>query len=310
MHKQPINLKHLKHVDLPCKQIMLCTAFFVLWAVLFFTESCTSEVDIEWKDESQKYVVNCLLTPDESMKLYAFKTTPVLHDTTLFAEGLDIEIYKNENLAWSGSGTGKGEYPIPVYAEPGAKFQIILKNKNGFELTAEDTVPDLVNILNATYLFPVYEDIYGSKFGKVSLSFQDDAKLKNFYEIVILGKDSSINQTFNITSSVITLDNENDPNSPGTILFTDELFNGQQLDLNIFVNSYNTPIIVLKNVSRNYYEYRRSINIHFYNQNMERDDVYTMFKGDPVELYTNVTNGLGIFAAYTQDIKQCTNLNE
>jgi len=155
----------------------------------------------------------------------------------------------------------------------------------------------------------MYEDIYGSMYGKVSLSFQDDAKVKNYYEIVILGKDSSINQTFNITSRVTTLDSERDSNFPGTISFTDELFNGQELDLNIFVNSYDTPIIVLKNVSRNYYEYKKSLEVHFYNQNVDRENIYELFKGDPVELYSNVTNGLGIFAGYTQDIKECTLIN-
>jgi hypothetical protein len=250
-------------------------------------------------------VVNCLLNPDEPVKLFTFKTSPVLDDTTFFADDLDVEIYKNENLAWSGSGTGHGEYPIPVYAEAGAKFKIIMKDKNGLTISAEDSIPHHVFIDNATYLFPVYGE-GGSKFGKVSLSFQDNPNAKNFYEIVILNKDSSINQTFNITSFVITLDNENDPNSPGTILFTDELFNGQQLDLNIFVNSYNTPIIVLKNVSRNNYEYRKSLEAHFFNQNVDRENIYELFKGDPVELYTNVTNGLGIFAGFTQDIKKCT----
>ena len=301
---------HYKNIKKPCKSNVFCTAFFFSSISFLLIASCSTEVEIEWEDESQKYVLNCLFTPDEPVKLYAFTTSPILDDTTFFADGLDIEIYKNETLVWSGSGTGQGEYPIPVYAKAGTKFKIIMKDKNGYAVSAVDSIPFHVYISNATYLFPVYEDIYGSKFGKVSLSFQDEPEVKNYYEIVILSKDSSINQTFNISSPVITLDNENDPYFPGTILFTDELFNGQKLDLNIFVSSYDTPTIVLKNVSRNYYEYRKSIIAHFYNQNVERTDIYNMFKGDPVELYSNVSNGLGIFAGYTQDIKQCANLNE
>lgn len=302
-------LLHLKRIEKPCNPNVLCTAFFAFIILSLFVFSCSKEVEIDWQDDSQKYVIGCLFTSDETMKLFAFKTSYVLDDTTFFADGLDVEIYKNETLAWSGSGTGQGEYPIPVYAEAGAKFKIILKDKTGLTISAEDNIPRNVLIDRATYLFPVYEDIYGSKFGKVSLSFQDEAKVKNYYEIVILGKDSSINHTFNVSSPVITLDNENDPYFPGTILFTDELFNGQKLDLDIFVSSYDTPTIVLKNISKSYYEYRKSINIHFYNQNVERYDVYSMFKGDPVELYSNVTNGLGIFAGYTQDIKKCTLIN-
>lgn len=300
---------HIKIIEMPCKHILLCTAFFAFVIVSFFIISCSTVMEIEWKEESQMYVLNCLITPDEPVKLYAFKTSPILDDTTHFADGLDIEIYKNETLTWSGSGTGKGEYPIPVNAEAGTKFKFILKDKNGLTISAEDSIPQNIYISKVTYLFPVYEDIYGSKFGKVSLSFQDDAKVKNYYEIVILSKDSSINQTFNITSRIITLDSEHDSNFPGTIFFTDELFNGQQLDLNIFVNSYDTPIIVLKNVSRNYFEYRKNLEAHFYNQNVDRENIYELFKSDPVELYSNVSNGLGIFAGYTQDIKECTLIN-
>lgn len=302
-------LLHLKKIEKPCNPNVLCTAFFAFIILSLFVFSCSKEVEIDWQNDSQKYVIGCLFTSDETMKLFAFKTSYVLDDTTFFADGLDVEIYKNETLAWSGSGTGQGEYPIPVYAEADTKFKIILKDKNGLTISAEDNIPRNVLIDKATYLFPVYEDIYGSKFGKVSLSFQDEAKDKNFYELVILNKDSSINQSFNITSSVITLNNESDPNSPGTILFTDELFNGQQLDLNIFVNSYDEPIIVLKNVSCNYYEYRKSLETHFYNQNVDRENIYELFKGDPIELYSNVTNGLGIFAGYTQAIKECTLIN-
>lgn len=302
-------LLYHSRAKMPCKPTMFCTALSIMLIVSFFIFSCSTEVEIDWKDDTQSYVVNCLLNPDESMKLYAFKTSPILDDTVFFADGLDVEIYKNENIAWSGSRTGKGEYPIPVFAEAGAKFSIVLKDKNGVSLTARDTIPSFSRILSATYLFPVYEDIYGSKFGKVSLSFQDEPEVKNYYEIVVLSKDSSINQSFNITSRVITLDSESDPNFPGTILFADELFNGQQLNLNIFVNSYDSPIIVLKNVSRNYYEYRKSLEAHFFNQNVDRENIYELFKGDPVELYSNITNGLGIFAGYTQDIKECTLIN-
>lgn len=279
--------------------------FFAFVILSFFIGSCSTEVEIEWKDDSQKYVVNCLLTPDEPVKLYAFKTSPILDDTSFFADGLDIEIYKNETLAWSGSGTGQGEYPVPVYAEAGAKFKIIMKDKNGFNVSAEDTLPEKVKITDATNLYPVYSDNYGTTYGKITLTFTDEANKRNYYEIVILNENNGIVQTLKVKNPVITYDIDHNPNPTGTLLFTDELFEGKPLTLEIFSDSYK-PSVVLKNVSRNYYEYRKSINIHFYNQNVERYDVFSMFKGDPVELYSNVSNGLGIFAGYTQDIKECT----
>ncbi len=292
---------------LPCKVIKLC---MVICFFVFIQVSCTQEVELAWDDEEQKYVVNCLFSPDEQIELYVFKTTGILEDTVEFVNGLDIELYESDQLIWLGNNSEKGRYSIPVIPKLKEKYKIILKNHESFSITANDLIPSAVNILTATYSFPVYEDIYGTLFGKVFLSFRDNPEVKNYYEIVILGKDSSIIHTFNVKSPVITLDNENDPIMPGSLLFTDELFEGEKLDLNIYVDSYKNPIIVLKNVSRNYYEYRKSINSHFFNQNTERENIFELFKGDPLELYSNINNGLGIFAGFTQDVVKCKNTDE
>ncbi len=288
---------------------MHCTALFAFFVLSFFMISCSTDVDIEWKNELQKYVVNCLITPDEPTKLYAFTTTPILDETAFFADGLNIEIYKNGNLDWTGSGTGKGEYPIPVDVEPGAHYKIILRDKNGVELIAKDSIPNRVFIATATNLYPFYSENYYTTYGKITLTFSDEPNKKNYYEIVILNESNVIVQTLKVKSPVVTYDIDHDPNPTGTLLFTDELIKGKQITLEIF-SDCDVPTVVLKNVSRNYYEYRKSINIHFYNQNVGREDIYELFKGEPVELFSNVTNGIGIFAGYTQDIKVCTNLNE
>ena len=282
----------------------------VICFFVFIQVSCTREVELTWDGEEQKYVVNCLFSPDEQIELYAFKTTGIIEDTIEFVNDLDIELYESGQLTWSGNSAEKGRYSIPVIPKLKEEYIVILKNNEGFSITAVDLIPPAVNILTATYSFPVYEDIYGTLFGKVSLSFRDNREVKNYYEIVILGEDSSIIHTSNVKHPVVTLDNENDPIMPGSLLFTDELFEGEKLDLNIYVYTYYNPIIVLKNVSRNYYEYRKSINSHFYNQNTERENIFELFKGDPVELYSNINNGLGIFAGFTQDVVICKNQDE
>lgn len=292
---------------LPCKVIKLCT---VICFFIFIQVSCIQEVELTWDGEEQKYVINCLFSPDEQIELYAFKTVGIIEDTTEFVNDLDIELYESDQLIWSGNNSEKGRYLIPVIPKLKEEYKIILNNHEGFSITAKDLIPTAVSILTATYSFPVYEDIYGTLFGKVSLSFHDNREVKNYYEIVILGEDSSIIHTFNVKHPVVTLDNENDPIMPGSLLFTDDLFEGKKLDLNIYVNSYKNPIIVLKNVSRNYYEYRKSINSHFFNQNTERENIFELFKGDPLELYSNINNGLGIFAGFTQDVVKCKNPDE
>jgi hypothetical protein len=291
------------------KKIQGVIIFLCLVLFQFIICSCSKVIEIPLEDFEEKSIVNSLINPNDKITIYLNKLSNITDSTFTVLENVKVKIYEQEELIWDKE-SENGICEIGVFPIIGKEYKLEFTDNKGNIISSKDIIPEKINITDATYLFPVYEDTYGSKFGKVTLSFQDELKVTNYYEIVILGKDSAINQTFNINSRIISLDNENDPFSPGTLLFTDELFNGEKLDLDIFVSSYDAPIIVLKNVSYHYYKYRKSIIAHFYNQNVERDDVYSLFKGDPVELYSNVSNGLGIFACYTQDIKECSTINE
>jgi hypothetical protein len=286
------------------KAALPCTFIFIL----FLISSCSEKINIELKSEPQ-YVVNCLFSPDKNIHLFVFKTTNILNNNIETGNNIPVELFSGDDLIWEGKTNENGVSIIPVIPEIVQSYSIRVEGSQNLALSASDTVPDKINILKAEYTYPVYTDKYHTQFGKLSVSFNDDPNRVNYYEIVLLNaRDSSINLTFNVNHPVVTLDNENDPNPPGSLLFTDELFEGQQLKLDIFTDS-EKPLVVLKNISRNYYEYKKSLNAHLYSQNTKRETVYELFKADPAELYSNVNNGLGIFAGYTQDVSECKMIN-
>ncbi|MDA3879161.1 MAG: DUF4249 domain-containing protein [Prolixibacteraceae bacterium] len=96
--------------------------------------------------------------------------------------------------------------------------------------------------------------------------------------------------------------NENDYN-----LFTDELINGQQYELsyNNYYNSYYylegdmnegdffSNTVKLMNLTREAYLYIKSSHEHWLN-----DENYLT---EPVQVYTNINNGIGVFAGYSID---------
>ena len=283
--------------------------FLCLLAIHLTFTTCVSEVEFKEVDLDDKFVINSLITHEKPIEIYLCKLSGILNDSFEVVNHQNINLYENGELKWSGNEGIDGKYLTEITPIVGKRYKLEFTDNNGNLISSKDTLPEKVKITDATNLYPVYSDNYGTTYGKITLTFTDEPYKRNYYEIVILNESNGIVQSLKVKNQVITYDIDHNPNPTGTLLFTDELFEGKQLILEIFTDSYK-PSVVLKNVSRNYYEYRKSINIHFYNQNVERYDVYSMFKGDPVELYSNVSNGLGIFAGYTQDIKVCTKLNQ
>ena len=70
-------------------------------------------------------------------------------------------------------------------------------------------------------------------------------------------------------------------------------------------NTYADPYYFLKFkiCSYEYYSFRKSWTRHVHNQNSDlnlNDPLTLIFLGDPIKMYTNVSNGLGVFAGYNQ----------
>jgi hypothetical protein len=89
----------------------------------------------------------------------------------------------------------------------------------------------------------------------------------------------------------------------GGLLFDDQQFNGGECFLNIFTGVLNNEadeyelIVELNSVSEKYYKYKTQLGLYL------RSLDSNIFEGvpDPIELYSNIENGYGIFAAYVTD---------
>lgn len=102
--------------------------------------------------------------------------------------------------------------------------------------------------------------------------------------------------------------------NPATLLFSDKLFNGQAFELRASFGAYNRQgndisgniRLVLRSVSRSYYQYRKSWTRHLYNQGVQGlggDLAQTLFLGDPTRMYSNVNGGYGVVVGYAATSK-------
>jgi hypothetical protein len=259
----------------------------------------------EFNDE---FVLNSLFSPEDGLIIYLDKTNSILSvpsknsfntETRLYENGICIDsiISTNDVIALS-----KSVQINKVY-----KIEIAIKDEN-ITLSAEDSVPDIVLISDAQYEYPVYEDETNTPFGRLNFYFQDETGRRNYYEIAFQSGHRYVN-TFNVNSPVVSVDTEKDPVHFPVMLFTDEKFQDSEVYFEIFMDCPVNPTIVLRNVSFDYYMYKSLLYPHLFNQNIDRENVYELFKGDPFDLYSNVTNGLGIFAAYSESRFQSRSLN-
>ena len=227
-----------------------------------------------------------------------------------------------DSLIWQGE-----NYTSSVQGNVGETYKLQIEHQNGL-LEASDLIPGKPKIDHVFYQDSLYVGDTGDQtgyFSQLSISIEDEPNIENFYEIVLFFIEKNcpkINTPDNFYCfEMATPDSENnDPvilNSAlidnyyaDSILFTDELFDGRVYHLKL---NFRTPtaffyednrlnefdyILKFRHVSKHYYHYRNKLYKHLNNQESDLWDG----TGEPISVYTNVTNGLGIFAGYSEVI--------
>ena len=85
--------------------------------------------------------------------------------------------------------------------------------------------------------------------------------------------------------------------SDNGVIFSDEFFNGKNYELVIYIDKQYTPFLFteLRSVSKEYFLYMRS----YFKYVQTNGD----FLAEPVMVYNNINNGIGIFAGFSTSTK-------
>jgi len=160
------------------------------------------------------------------------------------------------------------------------------------------------------------------------IRFKDEPNVKNYYRLVLKGRSyyedgKIVENTINLTSEDLVFESDNKDIlgvSSWYYLyneFNDRLFDGKTYELKtrayfnktMLINKPNTSkptgvetititrqelIVVLQSISESYYYYLKTIAA-----NQGGEDFFT----EPVQIYSNIQNGLGIFGSYTSSSK-------
>ena len=275
-----------------------------LFAVLISLHSCKKVIDIDLPPADSKVVVNSFFTDGSPIQLHLSKSIGILDDGFPECNDATVVLLVN-NVKTDTLYPDDGFYYSHIIAERGKNYSLAVSVPDMDSVFCEDIIPERTIIQNCVLTDSELTDDYGYNVKELKLDFQDSPG-PGFYEVELAGKDINGEKVF------ITFSRNSDPiitstglldYSPRTLIFTDEMFDGKACSVKIYFGSdwycdYNLRII-LRSVSEAYYKYKEKQFAYLFS--LDYDIISGM--SEPVNLYSNISGGYGIFAGYSYDEK-------
>ncbi len=291
--------------------------------------SCTDEIDVN-SSVDKELVLNSFISTDSIFSVEISATQYIAgKETNGFPTNLryaTINIFEDgtekETLPFTEkTSDNKALYKSQTfYPKTDKTYRIEVSNTNYDDISCETTIPIPVQIESL--------DTISTKTFK--LTFKDSANINNYYRLLIkttLGKINANSETedtiiyvtssldgTNIESDDPVFDEDEDTDeelidnaSEEFNIFSDDLFDGETYTLSFTYNAHylkNSALdtdngefyfltILLQSISYDEYKYLQTVALY------DRDDDDELM--EPVQIYSNIDSGTGIFAGYSTD---------
>ena len=289
---------------------------FVFLVFPIISVACTTVVDFDIPQNKPKVVVNALFSPDSVWRIQISRSNSILDNRlgSIFDSVGDAVVTildQNNQLVESITGFSdkyfRYSYKGKTKPLPGQSYTIQVDVKDEPNIKALNKVPTLVPITSV--------EIDSSRFIsdrepiEMDIAFKDPGGEKNYYTVKVIGDSYYIpnKDTVWVTREiyVVLVDPSlNEEFKESDRFINDNLFNGKNynLHLKLFSQPYwgpQSPVtvharVILVSISEEYYKYFTTKNLQDYTN---RDPF-----AQPVQVFSNVENGLGIFAGYSSSV--------
>lgn len=286
---------------------------------LMLLNSCIKEIDIPIAYTDPKLVLNGFFTSDSlwtvqlsaSKYIYATGEIPLISDAT-------VEVSDNSGNSFALTSIGNGWYRSETQKPvQGMSYTISASHPNYESISSTATTITPIEMKSLEVGELVLIDSY--EYRKIRMKF-DDPQSENFYRINFfeVSKQPDWTDPELLDSMWVkypTWVMYQDPNnsyesgysSTSSLLLSDYYFNGDEYILDVFLDNYyfNEPyylesglhfLVEFHSISKDYYYYATSL------ENYNQSSDFELFATQPVQIYTNIENGLGVFAAYGTDV--------
>jgi len=288
---------------------------FLLLSISLIYISCEKVIPFEGDVNTPKLVINSVFESDSTFKVHVSSSRSVIDTASLKNIEDAIVTIKdgNGNVIEILNHVVSGFYKGQVLPEENTTYILEVNHPNYANITASDSLPSPITI-NSVDTTTIFDPINGDRL-QISMNFDDPENNQNYYlletysvnEYLLIKDLDTIEYALDTTKQYMVLTDEVFQNggSPWREqgLFNDLLFNGQNKTLELEIPyenwsgsedgydwSYQTLTLrlYLHNISISYYYYRTSLELF---QNASGNPF-----AQPVQVFSNVENGFGIFA--------------
>jgi hypothetical protein len=321
-----LSLKSLKSTKNIVSPILVFTFCFLI-------TSCGKEqvIKIEIPEKPPSLVVNSTLVP-YNLPIPQYLGVELSSSTSIFdtinpspVKNAFVLLFKNNNFVDTLQYDSINKmYPLGYNKPfagplPGDTYEINIIAEGFRPISAKTTIPEKVEIIDFKIIPVGFIDDLGGAWSEIILTFKDPSEEPNFYEIVVGGIDFDPKGYFSLFSYEKFITQEGyypsplriDLKKPQYLLFNDRSFDGEEKTISIYYYppqfmqyeryvSRHLGNIQLKNVTEEYYLFKTSYLQGLYNQ--KENALYGM--GEPMNVFTNIENGYGVFAGYNDHIVQ------
>lgn len=285
---------------------LLCIGFSIL--------SCERTIEFDGETKKPKLVINSTFNSVDTFKINLSNSLAVIDNGDLkYINDAEVKLYdEKDDLLGFLENKQKGTFVLSDKAlEVGKSYKVTVEKEGYTSITASDIIPGQPTILKVDTLRMQGRE--GEKHLGFELSLKDP-KGKHFYMIEFW---MSIDEEMGGVGSQLLYFSSRDPNifgytstdnqgwSGNQLILTDNAFEGQEYKLNLRTDTYPFDAEFVENVelrvssiSEATYSYYTSLQIY-------QENEFNPFS-NPVQVYSNVENGFGIFggaAVWRKDLK-------
>ena len=277
----------------------------IITCLIIFSSSlsCKKVIDIELPASDPKIVVNSFFTEGSRIKVHISKSIGILENIIPVCTDATV-VLREDNTIIDTLYYQSEYYYSHILAETNKNYALEVIVPGMEKVFCEDIIPEKTILLSYVCADSVLIDEDGMIINELKLDFQDSAG-PSFYEVQL-----SANYIIDNNYTSIWFKKNSDPvitstglldYNPKTLIFNDKMFDGKHISVKIYYATqayagYNLRI-TFRSVSESYYKYKERQAVYLFS--LEND----IFSGmsDPINLYSNITGGYGIFAGYSSD---------